>query len=942
MSRKRTRDSSTMERSLSPPAGFRPSPVAAPSGTNRPSHGAGADRVSGPVAIKKVKRSDSLQGTTTAPSATQDSRAFVHSSFSEIGLKLKAYNDTLADLQQLDVSNVVELPELVLVGDQSAGKSSLMSGIAEISLPASGGVCTRCPIHIRLSRSSEPRWSCTVWLQQDYEYRPPPSDLTITKQDVTTQNPFPPWARQSRVVKPFKTIYEKSEIEDVLRWAQIATLNPGRRPDLFVPKEGIYAKEKTLAEAAEQTEAQFSPNIVSLEIKGPNMCVKLPFLTYQSTTCYLGRHKFRPEGSSLRPESLTYCRPDLSFYDLPGIFNTPGQEKDEYLVEVVRNLSKQYISHSRAIILWAVPMNADPELSLSYGIIRESKARDRTVGIITKADLLPADSGNISQWLLMLQGQKHPVGYGYFVTSRKQNDHLEVANSVEKQFFSDETGRWPVEFREYSNRTGIEILKAFVSEKLGDAFSESLPNIKHQVEIRRKALEGRLLELPELPLNIEFEVRRSLNNLWLQVKQAMESSAFNSEWKKLSLQFYECILGMKPSCIVKDPSDIRLPDATEDSDIEVVSSVRKRSLLTESPIRANKRTKKDQESPLRSQEGTSFSNPIRGPSVSHGPASEKAASPFRKFLDNPVRIRLPDIRRKIEDRTRPGVRSIVPIEVYESLALDAIRRWEGPMAFYLEKTMTLLGKAIEGALWESLGNLQRRLIFKETLAHMDEFLVLEGASQEGLLRGLYNLETYSLFTLNEAYSNRHEQEELGHLTRIRALYRLDAAQRLSIPIRNDPRELTDEEAKEERLVMANILPQLGEDQFKNEVQVAAFVRGYYKTAAHRFAESVTLSINGSLFRAIKERQINLLLEQKLGIEGTADRNAFARLMEEDENTAKERNQLKAEIKKLTKALTSISELEESLGSSSRVRDSPQNAVRDRDGAVEEEHEDGMA
>ncbi|RYP33962.1 hypothetical protein DL766_003234 [Monosporascus sp. MC13-8B] len=910
MSRKRTRDSSTMERSLSPPAGFQPSPVAAPSGTNRPSHGAGADRVSGPVVNKKLKRSDSdnQQGTMTAPSATQESRTFVHSSFSEIGLKLKAYNDTLADLQQLDVSNVVELPELVLVGDQSAGKSSLMSGIAEISLPASGGVCTRCPIHIRLSRSSEPRWSCTVWLQQDYEYSLPSSDRIITKQDVTTQNPFPPWARQQRVVTPFKTIYEKSEIEDVLRWAQIAALNPGRRPELFVPKEGIYAKEKTLAEAAEQTEAQFSPNIVSLEIKGPNMCVK----------------------------------PDLSFYDLPGIFNTPGQEKDEYLVEVVRNLSKQYISHSRAIILWAVPMNADPELSLSYGIIRESKARDRTVGVITKADLLPADSGNISQWLLMLQGQKHTVGHGYFVTSRKQNDHLEVANSVEKQFFSDETGRWPVEFREYSNRTGIEILKAFVSEKLGDAFSESLPNIKHQVEIRGEALEGRLLELPELPLNIEFEVRRSLNNLWLQVKQAMESSALNSEWKKLSQQFYECILDMKPSCIVKDRSDIRLTEVTEDSDIEVVSSVRKHSLLTESPIRANKRTKKDQESPLRTQEGRPFSNPIRGPPVSHGPASEKAASPFQKFLDNPVLISLPDIRRKIEDRTRPGVRSIVPIEVYESLALDAIRRWEGPMVFYLEKTMTLLGKAIESALWESLENLQRRLIFKETLAHMEEFLVLEGISQEGLLRGLYNLETYSLFTLNETYSSLHEQEELDHLTRMRALYRLDAAQRLSIPIRNDPRELSDEEAKEERRVMTNVLPQLGEDQFRNEVQVAAFVRGYYKTAAHRFAESATLSINGSLFRAIKERQINLLLEQKLGIEGTADRSAFARLLEEDENTAKERNQLKVEIKKLTKALTSISELEESLGGSSRVRDLPQNPVPDRDGAVAEEHEDGMA
>lgn len=272
-------------------------------------------------------------------SFAQDS--FIHHSFTDIGMKLKACNDTLGELQQLGVQHVAQLPELVMVGDQSAGKSSLMSGLAELDLPRSGGVCTRCPIHIRLSRSNDPHWSCSVSLQQDYDYEEPSSE--IQEKDVTKANPFPPWVPKShRVVKNFKTIYVKAEIEDVLRWAQIAVLNHNKNSDLYIPGEGAIARETSLADAAETTDAQFSPNIVALEIKGPNL-------------------------------------PDLSFYDLPGVFLAPPHEKDAYLVRVVRNLSDHYIRRPQAIVMWALPMNQDPENSISLGIIRNAQAQSRTM-----------------------------------------------------------------------------------------------------------------------------------------------------------------------------------------------------------------------------------------------------------------------------------------------------------------------------------------------------------------------------------------------------------------------------------------------------------------------------------------------------------------------------------------------------------------------------------
>jgi hypothetical protein len=171
-------------------------------------------------------------------------QSFAHPNFTDIGVKLRAFNDTLGDLQRLGVSHVAALPELVLVGDQSAGKSSLMSGLARVNLPRSAGVGTRCPLHIRLIASSNAHWSCTVSLQQDYNFQPRGK---IKKSDVTAANPFPPWVKKShRDTKIFKTIFDPDEIEEVLRWAQVAILNPNNDHELYIPGEGAVAKEKGL------------------------------------------------------------------------------------------------------------------------------------------------------------------------------------------------------------------------------------------------------------------------------------------------------------------------------------------------------------------------------------------------------------------------------------------------------------------------------------------------------------------------------------------------------------------------------------------------------------------------------------------------------------------------------------------------------------------------
>jgi GTPase SAR1 family protein len=365
--------------------------------------------------------------------STQEEDSFFHSSFKDIGKKLKACNDTLGELQQLGVSHDVQLPELVLVGDQSAGKSSLMSGLAHLDLPRSEGACTRCPLHIRVSRNTE--WSCRVWLRKEYIYSPP-IGRQILDTDVTQQDPFFPWTKkQSGDIHEFKTMHDNSEIEEVLRWAQIAILNDHRMPELYVPGSGSIAMNTAIAKAAEETLAKFSPNIVALEIKGPEL-------------------------------------PDLSFYDMPGIFQNPADARDDYLVSVVRNLSQTYIQHPSAIIMVSMPMNTDPENSSTFGLTRKLGASNRTIGVLTKADLLPAD-GNHDQWLSIMKGESHQTGLGYFITSRPQGKDLEDLKKWEELVFDEHSfNTWPSEFHDFEERCGVERLKVFLSERLGEEFAK--------------------------------------------------------------------------------------------------------------------------------------------------------------------------------------------------------------------------------------------------------------------------------------------------------------------------------------------------------------------------------------------------------------------------------------------------------------------------------------
>jgi hypothetical protein len=64
------------------------------------------------------------------------------------------YRQCIEDLHSIDLGKYIELPQLAVMGDTSSGKSSLLSAISEIQLPANDQITTRCPTRIRMEKNT--------------------------------------------------------------------------------------------------------------------------------------------------------------------------------------------------------------------------------------------------------------------------------------------------------------------------------------------------------------------------------------------------------------------------------------------------------------------------------------------------------------------------------------------------------------------------------------------------------------------------------------------------------------------------------------------------------------------------------------------------------------------------------------------------------------------
>ncbi|KAJ8514913.1 hypothetical protein ONZ45_g7596 [Pleurotus djamor] len=385
----------------------------------------------------------------STPPPAEPATATIDSSSNGVGLANVQLNqsrrkllDLLNKLYNTGVQADVDIPQIAVIGAQSAGKSSLIESISGITLPRAAGTCTRCPTECKLS-SQGTSWSCVVTLRFSVDANGQPLG-------------------QPRTVVFGTVITDKADVEERIRRAQRAILNPSTSPNDFLQGDD---------EDLPKSELTFSTNCVTLQITGPGVA-------------------------------------DLSFCDLPGLIASVGSQGNNNDIQLVESLVTSYISKPSCVILLTVACETDFENQGAHQLAKKYDPQGkRTIGVLTKPDRIPI--GEESRWVKFIQNEIEPLENNWFCVKQPSSNDLKQgvtwadARQRENEFFSM-TAPWcnlEGTYQKYLRTTNL-IERA--SSILSDLISKRLPAIQDELQKALRKTEDSLALLPKEPSSDPF------------------------------------------------------------------------------------------------------------------------------------------------------------------------------------------------------------------------------------------------------------------------------------------------------------------------------------------------------------------------------------------------------------------------------------------------------
>lgn len=470
------------------------------------------DRHSQQSSLQPASDSTALQHSQNATPESQANDHALSSSNSQPltqAEKIKAMVKCVNNLRYLGVESEVPLPKICVVGDQSAGKSSLIEALSGISVPRAEGCCTRCPLEVNLI-SKDGLWECRVFLMKGYDY------LTDSKTShkASRKHPMGRWSpRGGSKAHPFGVTMNRHEVHDLIHRAQLAILNPSADIARYVPSGGQADTEIS------NLEVKFSPNIIRLDIQGPEYC-------------------------------------NLSFTDLPGIIAMPEVKSEQFLVDVVANLTKDHIGRRSSIVILTLPMTTDVENSKAFALIQEHNAEERTLGVLTKPDRVQGQ-GELTRWQeMLLDNSSFRLGHGFHAVMMHPDTKLsrEAALGQEAGFF--DRGDWQRTKLAAPGKLGIQSLTLGLESLLATKIAKELPNIMNKVNERSEAIQNELKSYPARPSvdRYQFELGQlisrfgfGLNSLFEGHGRGTGASGLKRKWSLLAQEFREALLTSRPS-----------------------------------------------------------------------------------------------------------------------------------------------------------------------------------------------------------------------------------------------------------------------------------------------------------------------------------------------------------------------------------------------------------
>jgi hypothetical protein len=253
-------------------------------------------------------------------------------------------------------------------------------------------------------------------------------------------------------------ITDKADVEDRIRRAQRAILNPGINAQKF-----LHELED---QAAEQAELSFSKNCVSLEISGKDVA-------------------------------------DLSFVDLPGLIASVGSTGKTGDIDLVKGLVTSYIEKPSCVILLTVTCETDFENQGAHHLTKQYDPEGkRTVGVLTKPDRIP--TGEESTWLQFIRNEQEPLVNHWYCVKQPGSQTLKngiswaEARKQENDFFAL-TQPWSTVEPQYQKFMRTSNLTERLSTILSELIAKRLPEIHKELYNILRKTQDEMRKLPKAP-----------------------------------------------------------------------------------------------------------------------------------------------------------------------------------------------------------------------------------------------------------------------------------------------------------------------------------------------------------------------------------------------------------------------------------------------------------
>ncbi|KAG7442467.1 uncharacterized protein BT62DRAFT_954832 [Guyanagaster necrorhizus] len=339
-------------------------------------------------------------------------------------------------LHSIGAQTYLKLPRVVVIGNQSAGKSSVVEAISGINVPRDAGTCTRCPMECRLASSEDP-WCCQISIRYEFEQ----SGGSRLKEVIER--------------KFGDLITKKSQVEPMLRRAQWAVLNPNLSYEHIL---GVSIHEMDYNSSS--SALRFSRNVVCVDLKGPDLT-------------------------------------DLSFIDLPGIIQNAETEIVKLVEDMVVS---HIAGNCLILVALPMTDDVENQKALKLANQADPQGRRTIGVLTKPDMLPEGSVKNRALWLDVVEGRRFPLKHGYYCTrhpddaDRNSGMTSEETRKAEMEFFT-RTEPWSLSTTPHY--FGVKNLTAALSSLLIRVIQEALPKIQLEATRQLKTCRDELERLPK-------------------------------------------------------------------------------------------------------------------------------------------------------------------------------------------------------------------------------------------------------------------------------------------------------------------------------------------------------------------------------------------------------------------------------------------------------------